>query len=354
MRACASSGMFSPFITAVVAIMLTTSTFQLQPILTSPKIHEVGFQWRASSSSSSPAEGDDEQGYESRIRRVFVGAAPGAFALAGSTTTRANAAVPLFFGGQRPDSLYVVTPGKNLTDLLRRDPAAGVLTSELCLLKLLPVKNRFFRSVSSILEGFSRLGASQQEPEVWKGASKLIETTIAELDNKRSGLEPVFNPDDSAMMQIQKAERGEQLIDALRTRLVDLQASIRSSNVTSTKIEQRKALLALSRVGELLVSSFPYNVPTEGKFSFLPRLLGRAQVSFSVRRRNTLLGNITLIADGYAAPITAGNFVDLSLRNFYTGLPIKFSKKRLSAGSDFEVANIPILGSYNEGNETEF
>jgi cyclophilin family peptidyl-prolyl cis-trans isomerase len=42
-----------------------------------------------------------------------------------------------------------------------------------------------------------------------------------------------------------------------------------------------------------------------------------------------ILGNVTIVADGYAAPITAGNFVDLSMRNFYTGLPVKAMRKRL-------------------------
>jgi hypothetical protein len=41
------------------------------------------------------------------------------------------------------------------------------------------------------------------------------------------------------------------------------------------------------------------------------------------------LGNVTIVADGYAAPITAGNFVDLSVRNFYTGLSVRAMRKRL-------------------------
>jgi cyclophilin family peptidyl-prolyl cis-trans isomerase len=42
-----------------------------------------------------------------------------------------------------------------------------------------------------------------------------------------------------------------------------------------------------------------------------------------------MLGNVTIVADGYLAPITAGNFVDLSMRNFYTGLPLKAVRKKL-------------------------
>eukprot|EP00581_Thalassiosira_minuscula_P016572 CAMPEP_0183721056 /NCGR_PEP_ID=MMETSP0737-20130205/13484_1 /TAXON_ID=385413 /ORGANISM="Thalassiosira miniscula, Strain CCMP1093" /LENGTH=740 /DNA_ID=CAMNT_0025951025 /DNA_START=181 /DNA_END=2403 /DNA_ORIENTATION=- len=113
---------------------------------------------------------------------------------------------------------------------------------------------------------------------------------------------------------------------------------------------KRQALLALSELGELLVPSFPYAVPTRGKFGYLPRLLGRCSVTLSFERPSSpsagflgvnfnsiginnndkqTLGNVTFIADGYAAPITAGNFVDLSVRNFYTGLSVKAMRKRL-------------------------
>jgi len=113
---------------------------------------------------------------------------------------------------------------------------------------------------------------------------------------------------------------------------------------TDTK---RQTLLVLSELGELLVPAYPYAVPTKGKFGNLPRLLGRCTVTFSFERPSSaskatglnfdfvgdsdkrFLGNITIIADGYLAPITAGNFVDLSARNFYTGLPVKAFRKNL-------------------------
>lgn len=256
-----------------------------------------------------------------------------------------------FFGRPPKASLYVLGPERNSTDSLQREPVEIedqlALSSELCLLKLLPIKNPFFRQIQTEITRLSAL--RNAEGDDWKVASKQLEQCVAELDKRRSVLEPVFNPDDSSLMQITKAERGERLIEALRTRLVELAASTKAGNATGTFNKQKEALLALSEVGELLVASFPYNVPSEQKFSYLPRLLGRTKVTFALRRRNTVLGNVTIMADGFAAPITAGNFVDLSLRNFYTGLPIKFTKKRVGSGNDFEVANLPILGSYQEG-----
>jgi hypothetical protein len=45
----------------------------------------------------------------------------------------------------------------------------------------------------------------------------------------------------------------------------------------------------------------------------------------------------------------AGNFVDLCIRNFYTGLPVKITRKKVGSENEFEVATLPILGSFQEG-----
>lgn len=93
----------------------------------------------------------------------------------------------------------------------------------------------------------------------------------------------------------------------------------------------------------MLVDSFPYAVPTRGKFGYLPRLLGRCKVTLSFDRPSSSssafgvnfgndkqsLGNVTILADGYVAPISAGNFVDLSFRNYYNGLSVKAMRKKL-------------------------
>ena len=252
----------------------------------------------------------------------------------------------------RPSSLYVVSPEKNVTATPQREPLFSepyYLSSEICLLKLLPVKNPLFRSLETSITSLSNLETLAIAPDAWPRATKTMEDAIAELDNKRGKLAPVFNPEDSTLLAISKGERGERLIEDLRRRMVRLVGSTKAANLTQTLNFQKDALLALSEVGELLVAAFPYDVPTEGKYSYLPRLLGRAKVTFTFRRKFSILGNVTIIADGFTAPISAGNFLDLSIRNFYTGLPIKFTRRRIGAGTDFDVANLPVLGSFQEG-----
>ena len=88
----------------------------------------------------------------------------------------------------------------------------------------------------------------------------------------------------------------------------------------------KSSKITLSEIGELLVKEFPDAVPTKQKFAALPRLLGHERVTFSLvqkistnpgnnpfQKRETVLplGNVMIVADGYDAPLTAGNFVDL-------------------------------------------
>jgi peptidylprolyl isomerase len=66
-------------------------------------------------------------------------------------------------------------------------------------------------------------------------------------------------------------------------------------------------------VGELeglMVTDFPYEIPAE--YSDLAQLKGRATVEFK-----TTQGDLTAVLDGFSAPVTAGNFVDLVQRGFY-------------------------------------
>ena len=82
---------------------------------------------------------------------------------------------------------------------------------------------------------------------------------IATVDTKRSRLEPVFNPEESTMIQIIKGERGEQLIEEFRNHLVELQNSTLSRNLTRTLQTQKKALLSLADVGGKLLFTSAWN-----------------------------------------------------------------------------------------------
>jgi len=79
-------------------------------------------------------------------------------------------------------------------------------------------------------------------------------------------------------------------------------------------LTRAKILDNITELEQAMVTGFPFTVPQE--YSYLPQLLGRATVEMT-----TTQGDIQIVVDGYSAPITGGNFVDLVQRKFYDGLP---------------------------------
>ncbi len=117
-----------------------------------------------------------------------------------------------------------------------------------------------------------------------------------------------------ASVVVDRKSEAEQLIEQLKTGVAQL-TEIAAAKDKSQTLEKRAELL--DRVGDLeatMVSKFPYEVPEE--YSKLPQLKGRATIA-----AKTSKGDLTIVVDGFSAPVTAGNFVDLVQRGFYNGLP---------------------------------
>ena len=248
------------------------------------------------------------------------------------------------------EQLYVLSGKRNKNSTSSFLDISGIgdgRSVEECLLKLLPVQNRAYKSlqrqlvdaVAPIKSKSAEAAASPDATEVsiarsvddktWRNSLQSMTKALKYFDDQRSRLAPLFNEDDTTEMTVMKSERGEQVIGKLRDGIQSMLLAVQDRNITAVVTSQRKSLFALAETGELLVVNFPYDVPTNGKFANLPRLQGRTRVTFTMKRGNAVLGNVTIVADGFAAPITAGNFVDLSARQFYTGLPIKAFRKKL-------------------------
>lgn len=77
-------------------------------------------------------------------------------------------------------------------------------------------------------------------------------------------------------------------------------------------------------VEEAMVAKFPYEIPEE--FATKPLLKGRATLEMKVTVKdnpNVKDAVLQIVVDGYNAPVTAGNFVDLVERKFYDGMEIQ-------------------------------
>ncbi|CAN0255231.1 unnamed protein product, partial [Ectocarpus sp. 4 AP-2014] len=196
-------------------------------------------------------------------------------------------------------------------------------------------------------------------PAVWDRVLAVSEGALEILEEQRGDIEPVFREMDSAEAQIRRAEYFESVFAAAKEALTRMAAGARSRLPPTVLAAQEDALLALGRIGELFDSGFPFEVDAGEMYRSVPQLLGRATVEMTVRRepdspreKAKVLGNVTVVVDGYSSPVTAGNFIDLALRGFYNELPIRYDGVPAEAqvGSDNnETISTVVSGSFREG-----
>jgi len=168
----------------------------------------------------------------------------------------------------------------------------------------LPIDQKDLREIQHKLEDTSDLVRGSRWPAVSKAASR----SQFLLSNRKNQILSSL-PEDKKII-------GNSIFLALKENLVTLE-ELANKQEKINFIEKRRE--CLSKIGDLealfLAEEFPFDIPKE--FDSLPRLLGRADVSI-----NTTRGNMKAIIDGYNAPLTAGSFIDLTLKGFYDGLPI--------------------------------
>lgn len=128
-------------------------------------------------------------------------------------------------------------------------------------------------------------------------------------------------------------KRQVELITQAKEVLTDLETGVRKQDIESTRRLQDEAGRLVGEARELSLPKgvLPYAIPSE--FENLPVLKGRATLECEIARGKdkkfifedgSKKGTVVLkmVVDGYRAPLTAGNFVDLVSRKFYDGLPI--------------------------------
>lgn len=119
------------------------------------------------------------------------------------------------------------------------------------------------------------------------------------------------------LASISESRRSEAqgILEQLASDLNTLRDRVAEQDKTAAFTIQKTCLSEVETLENLMVQGFPYEVPSE--YSALPQLKGRATVEIETEQ-----GTLTAVIDGYNAPVTAGNFVDLVSKGFYDGLPI--------------------------------
>lgn len=113
----------------------------------------------------------------------------------------------------------------------------------------------------------------------------------------------------------QNREEARALIPEIQKNIQELREVVKERDLETIWRDRRVVLEQLDDLEALFVEEFPFSIPEE--YADLPRLKGRATVEVE-----TSEGNLTVVVDGYSAPITSGNFVDLVDRGFYDGLEV--------------------------------
>ena len=209
-------------------------------------------------------------------------------------SNRAATAVALMvfsfsFLGWQPDAAAILAQGDAVTD-----PKAILQYS-------LPIENKAVRKLQRSLEDIG----NQLRGKRWKGIGKDLRDANSVLGFGRSKL--------LASIPEDRQPQAEELIDSLSEGIEEIRTVVDTKDREATYIKRRELLDQVGELEQLMVVGYPFEVPAE--YANLPQLLGRATVEMETNK-----GNLTVVVDGYSAPINGGNFVDLVKRGFYDGL----------------------------------
>lgn len=140
------------------------------------------------------------------------------------------------------------------------------------------------------------------------------------------------NQTEKILSDVPKAKRSEasKLLSRVADGISSVENAISEKNGDQVTNLCRKLLRNVGDVEQMMVTKFPFKVPDE--FSNLPQLRGRATVEMQVRKGGDEQfdingsffkdGKLTLVLDGYSAPISAGNFIDLVNKGFYNDIDV--------------------------------
>jgi cyclophilin family peptidyl-prolyl cis-trans isomerase len=182
-------------------------------------------------------------------------------------------------------------------------PAGNAITDGRALLRFaLPIDNQTVREVQISLEDIGNHIRSKRWGPIGNDVSKASRLLNLRESDILESIPDAKKPEAQAL--VVQVKEGISLLEKAveakdREKVIDLKAKI---------------LASVGEIEELMVTKFPFEVPSE--YANLPQLKGRATVALETEK-----GQITVVLDGYSAPVTAGNFVDLVDRGFYNGLP---------------------------------
>lgn len=188
-------------------------------------------------------------------------------------------------------------------------PVGNAITDGKALLRYaLPIDNQTVRDLQTSLEDIS----NQLRGKRWSPISRDITKAAVILSDRADKL--------LSDIPEEKKPQAEALISQMTTDIAKIREAAEAKDKEKTWNERAQLLEKVGELEELMLKDFPFEVPAE--YSNLPQLKGRATVEMTTDK-----GTLTLVVDGYSAPVTAGNFVDLVQRGFYDNLQFTRSEE---------------------------
>ncbi|NQE38343.1 peptidylprolyl isomerase [Microcoleus asticus] len=182
-------------------------------------------------------------------------------------------------------------------------PAGNAITDGRALLRFaLPIDNQTVRDLQISLEDIGNHIRSKR----WGPISSDVSKASRILNLRESDI--------LASIPDAKKPEAEVLLAQVKEGIAQLEKAVEAKDKEKVIDLKPTILGSVGEIEELMVTKFPFEVPA--KYASLPQLKGRATVAVQTEK-----GEITVVVDGYSAPVTAGNFVDLVDRGFYDGLP---------------------------------
>jgi peptidylprolyl isomerase len=181
-------------------------------------------------------------------------------------------------------------------------PPGNAITDGNALLRYsLPIDNANIRSIQATLEGLSESLRSKRWGPMTKDLTKVERILLRSRETMLAAV-----PDGKRAAAIS-------YLDDMQAQLVPLREAVELHDREAVWLKRAAMLNDVGRIEELMVTAFPFEVPEE--YSILPQLKGRATVEVTTNK-----GTLQAVIDGYSAPVTGGNFIDLVQRGFYDGM----------------------------------
>lgn len=275
-----------------------------------------------------PGSNDDDDDEGRRGRRAEPPPAPS------SSSSRRSALLSAAAAAFASSSATLLLPPPPAAQALLTSPNARLpRTPEAALRRSVPAVNPDVAAARASLEAVAfKLRIPQRKP--WDAMSSDVEAAAATLADRSKALaltppDAVGAAEAAAASAVAGCARVKGAIDA------------RDADVTAARLN-----LVLSDVATLQLAQAPglaYELPRE--FASLPRLAGRAVVELDIEKRGARRGvggnnsvaaegfdlrdgrvsktaTLELTLDGYAAPLTAGNFLQNVIKGAYDGTPL--------------------------------